>query len=175
MALRDAIKVKHDAAEAHAFTVSLLAGTLPEAAYVDLLANQVQVYQALEARAKRLGLLDTLTGIERFEAMSDDLTELDDSEVKPFDTTAAHLKRLKIVDTNGLLAHMYIMHMGDMYGGQLMKSKVPGSAKRYDFEDRTTLIKNLRELLTDDMADEANAAFGFTLKLFDKIKAKHAL
>jgi hypothetical protein len=59
--------------------------------------------------------------------------------------------------------------MGDLYGGQLIKTKVPGAGSMYNFQNRQKLIHDLRSKLDVSMADEANSCFEFTLQLFDRI------
>ena len=55
-------------------------------------------------------------------------------------------------------------------GGQIIKKKVPGSGKMYEFEgDTKILIEEFRKLLHDDMADEAKICFDFASELFDEL------
>ena len=41
------------------------------------------------------------------------------------------------------MAHIYVRHFGDLFGGQMMKKVVVGSGKMYDFKNRSELIKEL--------------------------------
>jgi hypothetical protein len=72
------------------------------------------------------------------------------------------------------MAYVYLYHMADMYGGQMIKKCIPGSGKRFDFENRPALIAKIREHLTDDLAEEANIAFDYTLELFDELYREHS-
>ena len=45
----------------------------------------------------------------------------------------------------------------------------------YEFENRPELIAKVREMLTDDLADEANVCFDFVLELFDELAIEHNL
>jgi heme oxygenase len=72
-----------------------------------------------------------------------------------------------------LLAHIYIRHFGDLYGGQIIKKAVPGSGKMYEFEDRNGLIAKVRERLSDELGEEANRAIEFNLQLFEEIANEH--
>jgi heme oxygenase len=168
MSLREAIKAKHDAAEAHPFTALLFSGHMSKRDYAVYLFNMIRVYDALETRARSLGLLDDLEGIERVDAILNDFAELgvvEQMQVVPaVQEYAAYLSGVP-----NALAHVYVRHMGDMYGGQMIKSKVPGSGAMYQFENRSELVAKLRAKLTDDLADEANVAFDFVLKIFDDL------
>lgn len=168
MSLRDAIKAKHDAAEAHPFTALLFSGSISKKAYAIYLFNMLRIYDALESRARLQGLLDDLEGIERVDAILNDFTEL--GVVEPMQVVPAVEEYVTYLSTVlNVLAHIYVRHMGDMYGGQMLKSKVPGSGEMYQFQNRADLVAKLRAKLTDDLADEANVAFDFVLKIFDDL------
>ena len=67
------------------------------------------------------------------------------------------------------MAHIYTRHMGDLSGGQMIRKKIPGKGKLYDFQDPDGLKKAIRERLNDDMADEAKICFEFATKLFQEM------
>lgn len=171
MSLRDAIKEKHDAAEEHPLSKLIMSGQVSREVYADLLASQLVVFKHLETIASEVGLLETLTGIERAEAMKADLDELGCG--LPHIEASIHAIHLNRLDRKGILAHMYVLHMGDLFGGQIMKKLLPGSCRRYEFDNRTDLVHAMRALLTDDLAAEANVAFEYVLRLFDGIAEEH--
>lgn len=177
MSLREAIAKQHDAAEKHPLTAVMLAGNLTSSAYADLLANQLSVYSAIEVKAKDFGI--SLPGYERAEPMHQDLQEmLDDMKLDSVPitrATEAQLAHIEGLDRTGIVANIYAHHMADMYGGQILKDKLPGKCLRYDFNNRSDLIASIRAMLTDDMAEEAKLAFGFTLQLFDDVADKHGI
>jgi heme oxygenase len=73
-------------------------------------------------------------------------------------------------DNEKLLAHMYTRHFGELHGGQIIKKRVPGSGKMYDFDaDKQYLIEQFRLLLHDGMAEEAKICFDFASRLFDEL------
>lgn len=168
MSLKDAIKDKHDKAESHRFVKVLLSGAIPAQIYADYLMNQMLCYTKLESLAKNYGLLNGIEDIQRVEKMQRDLIDLGlDAHV--FDSTADYVEYLNTVAPEQLLAHVYVRHFGDMYGGQMIKKVVPGKGAMYEFEDRTGLIAKVRALLTDELGEEANKAFDFNLRLFDEL------
>jgi hypothetical protein len=65
--------------------------------------------------------------------------------------------------------------MGDMFGGQMLKDKLPGKCRRYEFDGRKDLIAKIRDNLKHDEAEmqEAVAAFNFVIGLYDHIAEKH--
>jgi heme oxygenase len=172
MALRDAIKAKHDEAESHRFVKLLLSGYMPPTVYADLLINQAVCYSKLEKLASDAGLLTEVETIARARLIESDYENLGKTgTVKQ--STHDYVEYLDNIPTKDLMAHIYVRHFGDMYGGQMLKKVVPGSAAMYDFEDRAGLIAKVRERLTDDLGDEANRAFEFNIRLFDEIADAH--
>jgi heme oxygenase len=60
--------------------------------------------------------------------------------------------------------------MGDLSGGQMIKKRIPGEGKMYDFEGDTNEIKEkIRAIVSDDMAEEANWVFDSATQLFQQL------
>ena len=74
-------------------------------------------------------------------------------------------------DVDKVMAHVYVRHMGDLSGGQMLKKKVPGSGKLYHFEEEVdTLKEKIRAKCKDDMAEEAKVCFNFATELFKEMQ-----
>jgi heme oxygenase len=71
-----------------------------------------------------------------------------------------------------LFAHVYVRHLGDMYGGKLIARMVPGSGRWYEFENRSDLVKAFNAKLTMDLADEALVAFDYFANIFRDLWAR---
>ena len=170
--LKDLTHENHVLAEQHSFTKLLLSGNILEGIYATFLANQLLQYQALEHHAKHL--LDQIPGLARSELIMQDLMDLDEPVIF-FDTTAEYCNHVRSLSDHGLWAHIYVKHMGDLYGGQMIKTKVPGSGLMYTFRDRKPLIDELRTKLDISMAPEANRCFESTMRLFDRIADEYNL
>ena len=173
--LRDLIKEQHDRAENHPFVKVLLSGNIDKRLYAEFLYNQYFIYSALEKTADRI--IDDLEGIRRTSKILEDLKELDQFDLKVMPSTVAYMDYLTHADLTDeeLLAHISVRHMGDMFGGLMIKKVIPGSGKIYDFEDRSELIKDLRLRLNDDMAEEANDVFEYAIGLFEDFKNEYNL
>ena len=91
------------------------------------------------------------------------------------------------MEEKDVLAHIYVRHFGDMHGGQIIKRNLPPTDRLeqltpestsdewtnlYTFENKYELIKNVRNILTLDMAGEANLCFKFAMDLFEDLE-KH--
>jgi hypothetical protein len=71
-----------------------------------------------------------------------------------------------------LFAHVYVRHMGDLYGGKLIARVVPGSGRWYQFENRAELAQRFNERVTLDMANEALTAFDHYGNIFQELWTK---
>lgn len=172
MSLREAIAEKHDKAENHRFVKLLFSGQMPKEVYADYLFNQFLAYSKLEELADKHGLLNGVEQVKRVAAMEADIAELGcDGFLCP--STASYIDYLNTVPAEKLMAHVYVRHFGDMYGGQMLKRVTPGSGRMYEFENRAELIAKLRAKLTDDLAEEANRVFDFAIGLFDELAYAH--
>jgi hypothetical protein len=63
--------------------------------------------------------------------------------------------------------------MALMFGGQMMKSKVPGSGKMYEFDNVQESIAMIRTIQKDEWADEVNKGFNHIINILDELQ-KHS-
>jgi heme oxygenase len=154
--------------------VLLLSGRLPQEAYAEFLFNQAMCYFALEEKADQHGLLEGIQGIRRATLIEQDADELG-RNARVHQSTRDYINYIQTVTPDRLWAHIYARHFGDMYGGQMIKKVVPGEGRMYAFENKQELIARVRERLSDDLANEANLALDFALRLFDEISADYSL
>lgn len=169
--LKELTHDNHMLAEAHPFTKLLLSGKISEAVYADFLYNQQAIYYSLEAAAQRKGLLDGLNGIQRTLKIGDDFDNLPKCKTNLYPSTVKYINYIinRNLSSEQILAHLYVRHMGDLYGGQMIKKVVPGDATMYDFDNRSELIAALRQKLDVSMAAEANECFAFAIELFTEL------
>ena len=162
--LREITHETHMAVEKLPFVQYLLKGNITEPHYVVYLHEMLSIYRHLENLAHQVGLLDTLPGLDRADRIAEDLEELHpgysgtlcDSTVQYLDyLTELHNSERK----HQLFAHIYVRHLGDMYGGKLIARAVPGSGRWYEFNNRVELLKNFNARLNMGLADEALVAF----------------
>lgn len=168
--LRDLVHDKHEEVENSAFAKKLFSGTISKEEYAEWLYQLMMVYGTLETVAKSVGLFDNMEGLERGPLIYQDLMELggvNGRTMQPATRDYVNYLLNLYPDRNKILAHMYVRHMGDLYGGQLLAMKVPGSGKQFVFDNRKQLIANIRELLDNSLAEEARIAFEWNLKLLN--------
>lgn len=172
MTLREQIADKHEAAEKTKFVEFLLNGKIPKRMYADYLYNQYLCYRVMEEKAQGQGLLSDMPELWRASKMKEDLDELGEERLNVFDSTLNYMKYVTVEPVN-LMAHIYVRHFGDMYGGQMIKKVVPSSGKMYEFENRKEMIDKIRPLLTEDLGDEANKCFDFVINLFNELEHEY--
>ena len=177
--LRASTRAFHEHVEHHEMVRIMLNEECDPTTYAVYLWNLGRIYQALEGAARKLGLIGE--DIFRAEKIRNDFDELwhvrgnlnmqDAQSLPVFPSTRAHVARILEIaqDETLLMAHVYVRHLGDLQGGQLLKTKIPGSATFYSFEDRPAAIRDIHAKLSDEMHDEAVRVFQFAHQLFDDL------
>lgn len=178
MSLKELTAEAHKQAETQPFVKLIFSGDITKEQYARYLLNQQYAYAVLEAFANDLNILDDLPGICRAEKIKQDLIELeaDVPDLPTFnisESTDEYFKHLGNIkdDPKKLLAHIYVRHMGDLFGGQMIAKKVPGSGNYYKFDNPDELKAAIRAKLDDSLAEEALVCFGFATKLFEELNA----
>jgi len=110
-----------------------------------------------------------LSGIERADLILSDYDEMIDGESFSHSYKTSTQEYVNYInsldDPKKILAHLYTWHMGDMFGGQMIKKIIVAPHRHLEFENRAEIMFNLRPMLTDDLADEANVAFTWAIKI----------
>lgn len=169
MSLKDLTKDKHALAETTPFMKAVFAGTLPFDVWIDYTYQKQLWYKEIERAASQAGLLENLPGIERANLILEDYHDMIAGTLKYCTYNAVttdyvmYLRTLR--DPRKILAHLYTWHMGDMFGGQMIKKIIKAPHKHLEFNNTSELIAVMRPMLTDDLADEANIAFDWAIKI----------
>ncbi len=176
MSLKDLTHEQHRRAETRPFVKILFSGNVNPKLYATYLKNQHPQYEVLEVCAMPHRLLHGMPGIRRAPNILEDFIELwgRDNKEQPrmcpvVDDYIKHILSIK-EDPHKLMAHIYVRHMGDLSGGQMIAKRIPGSGKYYQFDGNTDEIKNaIRAKLDDSMADEAKVCFDFATRFFEEM------
>jgi len=168
--LKEYTDKKHREVENTEFVKYLLSGNITKEDYVSYLFELFYIYSTLENLAKKHNLLDGMEEIQRANAIEKDLTELDSSYSRDLlPSTKKYINHLFDLSENSpelLFAHVYVRHMGDLYGGKLIARLVPGTGLMYQFEDRSKLVKVFNEKLNINLKDESLVSFDFFKEIF---------
>ena len=174
MSLRELTKEQHRMAERQDFVKILMSGIIHPDFYATYLFNQFVKYHLLETIGQANGCFDDMNAILRTPAIEKDFAELwthDDPPVTVA-STDEYVQYMKkhISNPHAIMAHTYVHHMGDLSGGQMIKSKIPGKGLFYKFDADKELLKDIvRSKIDNTMAEEAKVAFSFATKLFQDL------
>lgn len=135
-AIRKASWSMHGSAQHSSFMSELFAGTLDRQRYITLVGQHYGIYRALE-RASVGMRADPAAGpfvrdeLARVPALFADLYAFAgadwESLVQPIDATRAYCERIEAVCADwpgGFVAHHYVRYMGDLSGGQAIRTLV---------------------------------------------------
>ena len=175
MGLKELTKEVHQDAERQEFVKTLMSGNMSDEMYAEFLYNQHAIYNLLEACAMSHGLLNDFPQIRRAPSILADFQELWKKEDMPkiTESTERYIKHMYTIkeEPKKLMAHIYVRHMGDLSGGQMIKKRAPGSGTMYDFgrADVKEIKERIRSKTDDSMADEARLCFGYAAELFKEL------
>ena len=131
----------HKDAERQAFVRILMSGEIDERLYATYLYNQLQCYAVLEKYGLHNSLFRDTPGLLRAEHIHYDYRSLwTDIGAPPEITqsTKEYIEHIESIQDEAmkLYAHIYVRHMGDLSGGQMIMKKTPGPNRYYKFKHK---------------------------------------
>jgi len=166
MGLREATAELHSKAEKMEFNQRMFRGELSTDEYVKYLYQQVSIFDAIES--------DELPhpSLARTDKVKEDILELKSTfnimNILPI--TLAYSHYLSTLTKEERLPHVYLNYLALAYGGQMMKTKVPGSGKMYDFDNMQEAVGAIRATQQDEWADEVNKGFEYIIIILDELQ-----
>ena len=175
--LRDITWDLHKKAETMVFAKKLLRKELTKEEYATYLYNLLAIYDPLEWSASRQGMFDNLNGVQRMQSLYEDFKEIDSGANYQLVPSIVEYHDYLVKLGNDphrrhlIKAHMYVRHMGDLNGGQVIKRQVAefSSGKFYDFDNVDSLKVKIKEELTLDLGPEARTAFIYAIRMFEEL------
>jgi heme oxygenase len=162
--LKDAIAEKHRQAEQMVFNQKMFAGELTSEQYATYLTQLLQIFGTLE-----LYMLPNIH-LYRTAILLDDMRELSNEKLPTLQSTQYYVNYLRPLTDAERLPHIYLHYLALLYGGQMMKDKVPGAGRLYDFKNPRECIQSIRELQDDSWADEANKGLDYFMDILDELQ-----
>jgi len=174
MNLKEATAELHSKAEKMEFNQRMFIGTLSPLAYKRYLIQQLAIFAEIESKSDDKNLPHE--SLNRTDAIISDIEELNEQFnmaneiVSVSKSTKDYLLHLMGTNGNSYNAHVYLNYLALVYGGQMMKSKVPGSGKLYEFENIKECIESIRAIQNDEMANEVNIGFTHIINILDELQ-----
>ncbi len=161
---------KHREAESQSFIKSIFMGAVDINKYIDYLYQLKALYSRLERYGDDLGIFDDMPDLKRSKAISLDYAALTTKGIGLHNlknSTKDYLGYLETIhsDKHRMMAHIYVRHTGDLFGGQALARLLPGPNNMFKFENAPSLISKIGLKTDASMADEANIAFDFNIKM----------
>lgn len=169
MSLKELTSEKHKQAESTLFMKSVFNKTMPLDVWADFLYQKYHVYNAIETCAKKYDLLVGIEDIQRAALIHEDCLKLDIKSLEISPVTQEYVNYIhNLSSADAILAHLYTWHLGDMYGGQMISKIIAAPSSHLVFENAKFLIDKVRQKLNDNMADEANCAFNWAIRIMSE-------
>ena len=129
----------HKNAERQQFVQLLMSGEIDEKLYATYLFNQLACYSKLEQYCLESSLFIDTRNLPRAPHIYYDYKHLWQDVDKPpelTESTKAYVEHLETIrgENEKLYAHVYVRHLGDLSGGQMIKRKTPGPNRYYVFK-----------------------------------------
>jgi heme oxygenase len=169
MSLKELTSEKHTAAEATKFMQSVFKKTMPNNIWADFTYNKMLWYGAIETKARAEGLLNDLPDIDRAYRLYQDVKEMTNGDFPRFRQLAIDYHRYILdLEPGKVAAHLYTWHMGDLFGGQMIKKVLTTVPHRnLEFKDIDGLKTVIRSKLNDSLGGEANVAFDWAINIMN--------
>jgi heme oxygenase len=171
MNLREATSELHKKAEQMEFNQRMFKGELSAKDYLRYLLVQSTIFQCIEEH----GHSKLHKDLPRLKRVFEDIQELQKDVV--YDSSTAELQSVKkygmyleSLNDERLYPHIYLNYLALAYGGQMMKSKIPGSGKMYDFDNLNEVISSIRAIQKDEWAMEVNKGFAHIITILDDLQ-----
>jgi heme oxygenase len=165
--LKEATSIRHKQAERMPFNSRMFNGVLSKNEYLLYLNQQLQIFQEIE----RIELPHS--SLKRADNVQADIDELKSQGNKTeiiLKSTNEYVEYLGTLSYDQILPHIYLNYMAIMFGGQMMKKKVPSTGRMYDFENMQEAIQSIRNVQSDEWADEVNRGFDFNISILDELE-----
>jgi len=179
--IKEATKEQHRNAEQQEFVKTLISGEIHPRLYATFLYNLSHCYAALEKWSQYQGLFDRLPNIERAEKLAHDCQDLwvrITPQPEITDSTKRYMEHIDNIrrEPAKLFAHVYVRYLGDLYGGQMIKTRTPSANTYLDFDNPKELIQVIKETInsymltdTNDVIAEAKICFEYATELFKEM------
>jgi heme oxygenase len=164
MDLREAVRDSHKRAEQTELSKLMITGGMRKDTYAAFIENMQVIYAELE----RDGMI-AKPEVLRNKIILQDIVDMDYEPCVIAPNVKNYVQYLSGLSANDRWAHVYVHYLGNMYGGQMIGKQLPGPHAHLTFEDLKGCIAYVRANITDIHYNEANAAFDWTMRIYDEL------
>ena len=167
MNLRESTAELHSKAEKMPFNQKMFRGELSQEEYLDYLRQQSVIFTIIEQRDL------PNPNLAREKNIFQDIKELEtivNTKTLHLESTKQYGTYLQSLNNEDILPHVYLNYLALAYGGQMMKTKVHGSGKMYDFENMMECVGSIRAIQKDEWSEEVNKGFQFIINILDELQ-----
>jgi heme oxygenase len=167
MNLRESTAELHSKAEKMEFNQKMFKGELSKEEYLDYLRQQSVIFTTIEQHQL------PHPNLYREKLIFDDIKELEigiNTKTLHLESTKQYGTYLQSLSNEDVLPHVYLNYLALAYGGQMMKTKVHGLGKMYDFENMMECVGSIRAIQKDEWAEEVNKGFQFIINILNELQ-----
>ena len=176
----------HKDAERQGFVRILMSGQIDHKLYATYLYNQAQCYSVLEKYGLHNSLFRDTPNLLRTEHILYDFNSFGIETPEITESTKQYIDHIESIQDEAmkLYAHVYVRHMGDLSGGQMIMKKTPGPNRYYKFKHKEVgdykrivkeTINTYLNVYQHSVLPEAMFCFESATKLFKEMKELHDL
>jgi heme oxygenase len=176
----------HKDAERQGFVKILMSGEIDHKLYATYLYNQAQCYSVLEKYGLHNSLFRDTPNLLRTEHILYDFNSFGIETPEITESTKQYIDHIESIQDEAmkLYAHVYVRHMGDLSGGQMIMKRTPGPNRYYKFKHKEVgeykrivkeTINTYLNVYEHSVLPEAKFCFESATKLFKEMKELHDL
>lgn len=162
--LKELTQENHRKAERSAFVGAMMRNQLTTNQWSRYLAWKRDILLFLDAK---LNLTSKHSEFDRSQQFEKDILDTNGGDVD-LRATQDYIEHINS-NIKDAWAHVYVHYLGDLRGGQMLKKIVKLPMSHVEYLDADGLESVIRQHLTDDLVDEANKGFEFTMQAMEEI------
>lgn len=161
----------HKQAEQTEIMHALIKDEIKPHVYSDLVWSKYKIYSVIEQHVQFKN-----PDLYRANAAFKDWTLLGSKQAHEPMELHLYVDHLRTLHTSALWSHVYVQYLAPLYGGQIIKRVIAHRfpVNMYEFDNSTHAIQEIRDMVTVDMATEANRAFEMTTAYYESLWRHHA-
>lgn len=157
---------KHKLAERMPFNIKLIKGELTVEQYIEYLIGQYFIFSTIENNFQL-----PHPELKRSDVIKDDLIELGVTLISTsLESIHKYTQYLIGLSQDEVNPHIYLHYLAIVFGGQIIKQKIHGSGRMYDFSNMEEVSRSIRYIQQDSWKDEVNKGYDFVIDIFRELE-----